>query len=128
MLRVAAEAYFDTRPKHNVQFDGRLRGLLNEYLNYSNRRNEIAHGAVKNVFMTTRTGKRSQRTGAIGFYLVPSFFNPKKFKQEKFSYLYVSTDLIHYRQEFTKLYLRVEGLREDMRRAKSPRRSKSTPR
>jgi hypothetical protein len=37
MLRVAAEAYFETRPKHKVQFDGRLRGLLKEYLAYSDR-------------------------------------------------------------------------------------------
>lgn len=43
------------------------------------------------------------------------FYNAKHFKHnEQLSYLYTSTDLIFYRQEFTKLMLRVGGLKERM--------------
>ena len=54
-----------------------------------------------------------------GFYLLPSLFNPKKVKKDSgIAYAYVSTDLLHYKQEFTKLHLRIEGFRREL----TPRR------
>jgi hypothetical protein len=114
MIREAAAAYFKTRKQRQSAFGLRLKPLIDEYLAYSNRRNEIAHGSVKKVFLTERKSKKGHRQGAIGLYLLPSFFNPKKFKDEVFTYRYTSSDLIHYRQEFTKLSLRIGALREDM--------------
>jgi hypothetical protein len=42
---------------------------------------------------------------------LPSFFNPKKYGlDEKVSFQYVAADIIYYRQEFTKLFLRIQAL------------------
>jgi hypothetical protein len=84
------------------------------YSKFASRRNEVAHGLVQRVFLT----KRGIRPAAIGVYLTPSLYNPKKFKGGQLSYLYTSSDLIHFRQEFTKLALRVGGLAERMRGTK----------
>jgi hypothetical protein len=120
MLRLAAAAYFDKRKTKRTAFEQRLKHLLTDYNNYSDRRNEIAHGCVKSVFITERTNKKGRRPGGIGLYLLPSFYNPRKFKMEQFTYRYTSSDLIHYRQEFTKLHLRIDALRESMQRSSSP--------
>jgi hypothetical protein len=110
MLVNAGEAYF-SRPKgkaqkHEAEFNERM----NAYSKFASKRNEIAHGLVQRVFLT----KRGIRPAAIGLYLTPSFYNPRKFKNEQLSYLYTSSDLIFYRQEFTNLALRVGGLKERM--------------
>jgi hypothetical protein len=115
MLRLAAEAYFKTRDAQRTKYQTRFAGLLGEYIQYSNRRNEIAHGCVKNMFVTERKTAKGHRIPALGFYLLPSFYNPKKYKNEAFTYVYTSSDLIHYRQEFTKLSLRIGALYADMR-------------
>ena len=117
MLREAAKAFFSTR-KTKSHFVADFEQVMADYLNFANRRNEIAHGSVQRVFITARTTARGSRQKAIGCYLMPSFYNPKKFKEEKFSYYYTSNDVIHYRQEFTKLALRVGGLYERMRSAR----------
>jgi hypothetical protein len=103
MLQLAAEAYFARRSVKRQSFEKQFDSLMGEYDQYANRRNEIAHGFVKKVFLT-------KRHRAIGLYLVPSFYNPKKYKDGGLMYLYVSGDLIHYRQEFTKLQLRIAHL------------------
>lgn len=113
MLRAAATPYFFRR-KSKVKFEDEFKKLIGEYSDFSARRNDIAHGSVSRVFLTERRTAKGHRRGAIGFYLLPSFYNPKKFKEEKFSYQYTSSDVIHYRQEFTKLFLRIGGLRERM--------------
>ena len=69
---------------------------------------------MQRVFLT----KRGSRPDARGLYLTPSFYNPRKFKNEVLSYLYTSIDLIFYRQEFTKLALRIGGLKERMQSRK----------
>jgi len=46
--------------------------------------------------------------------LSPSFYNPKKFKEEDFAYRCISGDVIHYKQEFDKLQLRLEALVKDL--------------
>jgi hypothetical protein len=113
MLRLAATPYF-ARRKSKAQFESPFKKLMSEYSDFSARRNDIAHGSVKRVFITEKSTAKGHRRSAIGFYLLPSFYNPKKFKEEKFSYQYTSSDLIHYQQEFTKLSLRIGGLIEQM--------------
>lgn len=110
MLVSAAESYFSRRKGMAQKQEAELNGLMKEYSKFAARRNEIAHGLVQRVFLT----KRGVRPAAIGIYLTPSFYNPKKFKNEQLSYLYTSSDLIFYRQEFTKLSLRIGGLKEKM--------------
>ena len=107
MLQLAAETYFANRKTKKAAFEEQFAKLIGEYDQYSNRRNEIAHGFVKQIALT-------KRHKAIGYYLLPSFYNPKKFKKGGFTYLYISKDLVHYRQEFTKLQLRLSGLREQL--------------
>jgi hypothetical protein len=113
MLRAAATPYF-ARRKSKTQFEAQFKKLVGEYSDFSARRNDIAHGSVNRVFITDKRTAKGHRRGAIGFYLLPSFYNSKKFKEEKFSYQYTSSDLIHYQQEFTKLSLRIGGLIEQM--------------
>jgi hypothetical protein len=105
MLQLAAESYFATRPAKRSSFEKRCANLIGEYKQYSDRRNEIAHGLVRRIFL-----KKGQRPVAIGIYLIPSFFNPKKFKKGELTYQYTSGDVIHYMQEFTKLQLRFAEL------------------
>jgi len=113
MLRAAAIPYF-ARRRSKAQFQAKFKTLMGEYSDFSGRRNDIAHGMLSRVFITGKRTSRGERRGAVGFYLLPSFYNPKKFKEEKFSYQYTSSDLIHYRQEFTKLSLRIGALTEQM--------------
>jgi hypothetical protein len=118
MLRMAGTAYFDKRKTKKDSFERGFKNIIKEYSAYSDRRNEIAHGCVKSVFVTEKNNKRGHRRGAIGLYLLPSFYNPKKFRDEAFTYQYTSSDVIHYAQEFTKLHLRIGALREKMASAK----------
>jgi hypothetical protein len=107
MIRIAADAYFSTR-KSITDTKKHFKELLDLAGNYSARRNEIAHGKVSEVFWYDKR----KRAKSHGFYLLPSLFNPRKNKKATgMVYYYVSGDLIHYRQEFTKLYLRLEGFR-----------------
>jgi hypothetical protein len=114
MLQEASQSYFARRPAKRASFQKQSDGLIAEYKEYMPRRNEIAHGMVQRVFITGKVTKKGSRRGTIGMYLLPSFYNPKKFKDEKFRYQYVSGDIIHYKQEFTKLCWRIEGLREKL--------------
>jgi hypothetical protein len=114
MLRAAATAYFERRKAKKDTFEQEFRRLMKEYESYSDRRNDIAHGTVKQAFVTEKRTNKGHRNAAIGFYLFPSFYNPRKFKLEKFEYQYTSSDVLHYKQEFTKLCLRINGLCERM--------------
>lgn len=115
MLVAAGKAYFASRPATAQKFAAEFTELMQAYIEFASRRNDIAHGLVQRVFLT----KRGVRPAAMGFYLTPSFYSAK-FKNEQLAYLYTSTDLIFYRQEFTKLMLRVEGLKERMQSKKGP--------
>src|ERR1700730_9509767 len=111
MIRIAADAYFSTR-KNIADRKKHFKELLDLAGNYSARRNEIAHGKVSEVFWYDER----KRAKSHGFYLLPSLFNPRKNKKATgMVYYYVSGDLIHYRQEFTKLYLRLEGFRRALK-------------
>jgi hypothetical protein len=105
MLRAAAAAYFLTRKPKATSFEDQLGVLLKEYLGFADRRNEIAHGTV---LMLNRNFGHNRPKRPLGFYLFPSFFNPKKYKLDRsIVFQYNSKDLIHFRQEFTKLKIRL---------------------
>jgi hypothetical protein len=110
MLRAAADAFFHNRKKKRDAFEGRLRSLINECQAFSDRRNEIVHGHVSVAYDMRRGRARN-----IGHYLVPSQYNPRKFKIKTFaSYAYTSKEIIHFRQEFTKLHLKIDALRQEI--------------
>jgi hypothetical protein len=111
MLVNAGEAYFASRPTKAQTFKVEFNQLMQAYIDFASRRNDIAHGLVQRVFLT----KRGTRPAAIGIYLTPSFYSARHFKNEQLAYLYTSGDLVFYRQEFTKLMLRVSGLKERLR-------------
>ncbi len=114
MLSAAAMAYFSKRTTKRAAFEARFNEALKLYKAFSDRRNDIAHGCLQRVFLTEKVGK-NRRPRAVGFYLLPSFYNPRKFKMdESFAYRYTSSDLIYYKQEFMKLQIQISGLREDM--------------
>lgn len=107
MLRVAAQAFFSTRKKASATQET-FKRLISEASNYSGRRNEIAHGQVSEMKLVYQGG----RTRSGGYFLFPSLYNPKKFKKSLgMTYSYASADIYHYRQEFTKLHLRIESFR-----------------
>jgi len=113
MLRAASAAYFHAREDKKSKFEERLDSLIGECLEFSNRRNEIAHGRV--VMLHLENKEIDEPLKPLGFYILPSFYNPKKYKMDQtITYQYVSNDAIYYRQEFTKLHLRLEGLRADL--------------
>jgi hypothetical protein len=119
MLVNAGEAYFAKRPAKAQSFKAEFTELMQAYIDFASRRNDIAHGLVQRVFLT----KRGIRPAAIGIYLTPSFYSARHFKNEQLAYLYTSSDLIFYRQEFTKLMLRVGGLKEKMQTKKGQARA-----
>ena len=51
MLRAAAKAYFCAHKEKEDSFSKRLNCLINECLEFSNRRNEIAHGRVVMIYV-----------------------------------------------------------------------------
>lgn len=111
MLRAAADAYFLRRKKQRAEFEGKLNSLINECLQFAARRNEIAHGRVSLVYY----GRGNQPMRNIGYYLFPSLYNPRKYKLEsQVTYKYTSHEVLHFKQEFTKLHLRIEGLRTSL--------------
>jgi hypothetical protein len=108
MLKAAAVAYFHTRKQKRLEFEKRFNSLIAECLEYSARRNEIAHGRVSIVYYSRR-GKTRQ----IGYFLIPSFYNPKKYKiEQSVTYQYTSHEIIYFRQEFTKLLLKIDAFRK----------------
>jgi hypothetical protein len=110
MLRAAADAYFHHRKKKRAAFEKRLHSLINECQAFSDRRNEIVHGHVSVAFDMRGGGSRN-----IGHYLLPSQYNPRKFKIKSFaSYAYTTKEVIHFRQEFTKLHFKIAAFRKEI--------------
>lgn len=54
---------------------------------------------------------------SVGYFLLPSLYHPKKYKLDsgEITYQYYSSDVIYYRQEFTKLQLRFASYREQIK-------------
>jgi len=108
MLKVAAAAYFRTRKQKRLAFENRFKLLITECLGFAGRRNEIAHGRVSIVYYYKRTQGRK-----IGHFLLPSIYNPKKYNiKQSAAYVYTSKDVIHFRQEFTKLQWKLDAFRK----------------
>jgi hypothetical protein len=108
MLQAAATAYFHTRKNKEAIFKKQLNAIMKECLAFAARRNEIAHGRVSLVYYSAR-GK----TRPIGHYLLPSLYNPKKYKIERtVTFEYTSNEVIYFTQEFTKLHLKVDAFRK----------------
>jgi hypothetical protein len=104
MLRSAASAFFRGRPKKASRFSKQFDSLINECLGFSARRNEIAHGRVSIVYQTRR-----RKTKQLGYFLLPSFYNPRKYKIDQLMmYEYTSKEVLYFAQEFTKLYLKLD--------------------
>jgi hypothetical protein len=114
LVRYAAEAFFHKRPQ-SKQLHSRLEKLLDIIGKFSPRRNEIAHGQVSQVFL--QKSKRSHQMRNTGYYLLPTLYNLKKFDLAKseITYQYRSSDVIHYRQEFTKLHLQLSAFRDQLK-------------
>ena len=114
LVRYAAEAFFHKNPKKQ-QLSARLDKLLKLVANYSPRRNEIAHGQVSEIYL--QKSKRSHQMQNIGYFLLPALYNPKKFNLVKaeITYQYRSSDVIYYRQEFTKLHLQLLGFCDQLK-------------
>lgn len=117
MIEAAAKAYFHLN-QPIAHYEDHISDALAEANNFAARRNEIAHGAVREVI--DHNTKRS-----IGFYLVPSLFNPKKFPITMVpTFQYVEKNILYFRQEFTKLELRLELilrlLRKDAQQSSAP--------
>ena len=110
MLLAAATAYFHTRPKKNF-LKPQFTKLLEECRSYAARRNEIAHGRVHELFHRRYAKTGGRRFKSVGHYLMPSFYNPKKFGLTRdAAYLYTAAEIIYFRTQFTKLRLRLHGL------------------
>lgn len=112
LLRPAAATFFHYK-KNFQRHEPDFTGLMNLSGKFVLRRNEIAHGQVSEL--TYSPYKNGRRARSLGYYLLPLLYNPKKNRlTEGLLYRYTSGDLIHYRQEFTKLSLKVGGLYERM--------------
>ena len=111
MISAASIGYFHRRKKKSSAFSQKLNRLMSECAKFSARRNEIAHGHVSEVFYIK--DRRPSRN--IGYMLLPSLYNPNKFKIDAFAtYEYTSKDLVHFRQEFTKLHLKIAAFRREL--------------
>lgn len=114
MLQFASESYFERRPAKQTSFQADWNKMLGEYKQYKDRRQRDRPRPSAKGFCYGK--EKPKRVTATGDRNLPdaSFFNPKKFKGGKFAYLYVSGDIIHYKQEFTKLAWRIGALREKL--------------
>jgi hypothetical protein len=68
MIRAAAAAYFQTKPKKQKRFEKEVEGIMDDCLQYSNRRNELAHGRVLKFHEYTNKRKtRAEMPGTLRF-------------------------------------------------------------
>lgn len=100
MITTAGKAFFHLHQEVS-NYEKYISDALSEAREYSNRRNEIAHGAVKEILDHERR--------SLGYYLCPSFYNPKKFPVSMVpTYTYMSKNILYFSQEFTKMGLKLE--------------------
>jgi hypothetical protein len=99
MITTSGKAFFHLHPEV-VHYEKLINDALSEARQYSNRRNEIAHGVVCQIF-----GARESE----GYYLLPSFYNPRKFPVSMIpTYQYVEKNILYFSEEFTKLGAKLE--------------------
>jgi hypothetical protein len=103
MISTAGKAYFHLHPEV-ANYEKRINEALSEAKEFSNRRNEIAHGVVRHIISSTT--HESQ-----GHYLYPSFVNPKKFPVSMIpTYQYVAMNILYFALEFTKMNWKLEAI------------------
>lgn len=91
----AAEAYFRANP--NQASEGETRELLRKVRGYSDRRNEVAHGIVRQMHWVRalRENLSPDVLGHIQFCLVPPHYTFRKFDQaNRPAYAYTSEELL----------------------------------
>lgn len=114
LVQYAAEVFFHkhTSKRHLKKT---LDTLISDTKEFSGRRNEIAHGQVSQVYI--QKSPRSHQMQSVGYFLLPSLYHPKKYKLDsgEITYQYHSSNVIYYRQEFTKLQLRVASCLEQIK-------------
>jgi hypothetical protein len=102
MITTAGKAYFHLHPEV-ANYEKWINEALSDAKEFSNRRNEIAHGVVRHIINPTRESE--------GSYLCPSFFNPKKFPISMIpTYQYVEKNILYFSREFTKMGWKLEAM------------------
>lgn len=100
MLKAASSAYFHDFP--NNDFRKNILDLIKEAKNLAPRRNEIAHGIVRDFYELPHPDIPPFRTGQ--YALFPTYADSKKRDvNTNPSYCYTSVELNHYTEQFIKL-------------------------
>jgi hypothetical protein len=101
MVNTAAEAFFVRHPEVK-QYEDLIRKAVVEAQRYSARRNEIAHGTVREVF--------NEGGASDGFFLTPHLYNPKKFPISKFpTYQYVAKNILFFAERFNHMGAKISA-------------------
>lgn len=111
-LREAAELYFVASPDQAVE--GAARDLLDRVRRYSDRRNEVAHGIVRQMSWVrgVRENLAQDVVGKFQFCLVPPHYTYRKFDQHnRPTYAYASADLLALEEKLYWLAQEVPDLR-----------------
>lgn len=111
-LCAAAEDYFRIDP--NQTREGETRELLRKVRGYSDRRNEIAHGIVRQISWVRglREYLSPDAIGHIQFCLVPPHYTFRKFDQaNRPAYAYTSQELLILEQHLFDLAEEVQAFR-----------------
>jgi hypothetical protein len=83
-LEAAASSYFTANKAAAAELEADLRGLMKKCRNFAGQRNNIAHG--RKNFLPTK-----------GHYLLPAFYNTRKYPTEPVpSYAYTSKEIDYY--------------------------------
>jgi len=103
MITAAGKAFFHLHPEVAI-YEKWINDALSEAREFSNRRNEIAHGFLGHIF--------GEETGeSEGYSLLPSFYNPKKFPVSMIpTYQYVEKNILYFSEEFTKVGAKLEAI------------------
>jgi hypothetical protein len=102
MITTAGKAFFHLHTEV-TPYEKHISDALSEAREFSNRRNEIAHGVVREVV--------NQQRESEGYYLVPSFYNPKKLPVSMVpAFYYTESNIIYFRQWFTRIGLKLESI------------------
>lgn len=111
-LRGVTDLYFVSRSDQAVE--GAPRDLLCRVRHYSDRRNEVAHGIVRQMrwVRSLRDNLAPDAVGKFQFCLVPPHYTFRKFDQDnRPTYAYTSTELLSLEEKFYWLAQEVQDFR-----------------
>jgi hypothetical protein len=112
LLREAAERYFVSSPDQAIE--GAARELLDRVRRYSDRRNEVAHGIVRQMRWVrgVRDNLAQDAVGRFQHCLVPPHYTFRKFDQHnRPTYAYASAELLTLDEKLFWLAHEVQDLR-----------------